>query len=197
MLRAFLVSLTGAASRWLRNQPSGLITTGEALKTKFLNNTVHLLVPQRKWRKATTSSRNPMKAFSIHGKDFLRIADKGAIPFKTDADAKVAIQEMAEFSQKWHNGTSSKTRSTKTSDGLVGCEVCKGPYYTKDCPLKGCCAVNLSRGGDGGGVVCGDHGGCVVGFVVMVLVFGGGGVCVVVYIVSWYGWKGVYRSLGE
>ncbi|GKB50482.1 ribonuclease H-like domain-containing protein [Tanacetum coccineum] len=26
---------------------------------------------------------------------------------------------MAEFSQKWHNGTSSKTRSTETSDGLA------------------------------------------------------------------------------
>ncbi|GJY68873.1 hypothetical protein Tco_0471855 [Tanacetum coccineum] len=67
---------------------------------------------------------------------------------------------MAEYSQKWHNGTS-RVRSTKTSDGLaaiqaqlnnlgreikkvnekvyatqVGCEQCKGPYYTKDCPLK-------------------------------------------------------------
>ncbi|GJV95027.1 ribonuclease H-like domain-containing protein [Tanacetum coccineum] len=67
---------------------------------------------------------------------------------------------MAEYSQKWHNGTS-RTRSTKTSDGLaaiqaqlnnlgreikkvnekvyaaqVGCEQCKGPHYTKDCPLK-------------------------------------------------------------
>ncbi|GJY51103.1 putative ribonuclease H-like domain-containing protein [Tanacetum coccineum] len=44
---------------------------------------------------------------------------KGVIPTKTAADAKVAIQEMAEFSQKWHNGTSLKTRSTKTSDGLA------------------------------------------------------------------------------
>ncbi|GJS93481.1 hypothetical protein Tco_0800449 [Tanacetum coccineum] len=68
---------------------------------------------------------------------------------------------MAESSQKWHNGTSSKTRSTETSDGLaaiqaqlnnlgreikkvnekvyaaqVGCELSKGPHYTKDCPLK-------------------------------------------------------------
>ncbi|GJU86922.1 homeodomain-like protein [Tanacetum coccineum] len=85
---------------------------------------------------------------------------KGAIPSKTTADAKVAIQEMAEYSQKWHNGTS-RTRSTETSDGLaaiqaqlnnlgreikkvnekvyaaqVGCEQCKGPHYTKDCPLK-------------------------------------------------------------
>ncbi|GJW29565.1 hypothetical protein Tco_0046440 [Tanacetum coccineum] len=67
---------------------------------------------------------------------------------------------MAEYSQKWHNGTS-RGRSTETSDGLaaiqaqlnnlgreikkanekvyaaqVGCEQCKGPHYTKDCPLK-------------------------------------------------------------
>ncbi|GKC88088.1 hypothetical protein Tco_1148737 [Tanacetum coccineum] len=86
---------------------------------------------------------------------------KGVIPSKTVADAKIAIQEMAEYSQKWHNGTSSRTRSTETFDGLaaiqaqlnnlgleikkvnekvyasqVGCEICKGPYYTKDCPQK-------------------------------------------------------------
>ncbi|GJZ54659.1 retrovirus-related pol polyprotein from transposon TNT 1-94 [Tanacetum coccineum] len=37
MLLAFPVSLTGAATRWLRNQPSGSITTWEVLNTKFLN----------------------------------------------------------------------------------------------------------------------------------------------------------------
>ncbi|GKE80582.1 hypothetical protein Tco_1550582 [Tanacetum coccineum] len=67
---------------------------------------------------------------------------------------------MVEYSQKWHNGIS-RGRSTKTSNRLaaiqaqlnnlgreikkvnekvyvaqVGCEQCKGPYYTKDCPLK-------------------------------------------------------------
>ncbi|GJW41745.1 homeodomain-like protein [Tanacetum coccineum] len=85
---------------------------------------------------------------------------RGAIPSKTVVDAKVAIQEMAEYSQKWHNGTS-RSRSTETSYGLaaiqaqlnnlgrnikkvnekvyaaqVGCKQCKGPHYTKDCPLK-------------------------------------------------------------
>nr|GEU78927.1 hypothetical protein [Tanacetum cinerariifolium] len=85
---------------------------------------------------------------------------KGAIPSKTTADAKIAIQEMVEYSQKWHNGTS-KTKSIKTSDGLaaiqaqlnnlrreikkvnervyaaqVGCEQCKGSHYTKYYPLK-------------------------------------------------------------
>ncbi|GJX71345.1 DNA-directed DNA polymerase [Tanacetum coccineum] len=46
---------------------------------------------------------------------------KGAIPTKTAADSKIAIQEMSEYSQKWHNGTSSKTRRL---------------HYTKECPLK-------------------------------------------------------------
>nr|GEZ68707.1 ribonuclease H-like domain-containing protein [Tanacetum cinerariifolium] len=44
---------------------------------------------------------------------------KGVIPTKTTADAIISIQEMAKYSQKWHNGTSSKARSTKTSDGLA------------------------------------------------------------------------------
>ncbi|GJV24741.1 retrovirus-related pol polyprotein from transposon TNT 1-94 [Tanacetum coccineum] len=37
MLRAFPMSLTGAVSRWLRNKPTGSITTWEDLKTKFLS----------------------------------------------------------------------------------------------------------------------------------------------------------------
>ncbi|GJY77214.1 retrotransposon protein [Tanacetum coccineum] len=37
MLQAFPVSFSRAVSRWLRNQPSGSITTWEVLKTKFLN----------------------------------------------------------------------------------------------------------------------------------------------------------------
>ncbi|GJY98795.1 hypothetical protein Tco_0516225 [Tanacetum coccineum] len=37
---------------------------------------------------------------------------------KDSADAKKAIQEMAEYSQKWHNGTP-RGRSTETSDGLA------------------------------------------------------------------------------
>nr|GFB17524.1 hypothetical protein [Tanacetum cinerariifolium] len=81
--------------------------------------------------------------------------DQRSIPSKVVIDAKVAIQEIAEYSQKWHNGTS-RTRSTETFDGLaaiqaqlnnlgreikkvnekvyaaqVGCEQCKGPHYTK------------------------------------------------------------------
>ncbi|GKC11561.1 hypothetical protein Tco_1008343 [Tanacetum coccineum] len=85
---------------------------------------------------------------------------RGVVLTKTATDAKTAIQEIAEYSQKWHNGTS-RRRNTETSDGLaaiqvqlnnlrreikkvnekvyaaqVGCEQCKRPHYTKDCPQK-------------------------------------------------------------
>ncbi|GKC23866.1 hypothetical protein Tco_1026016 [Tanacetum coccineum] len=80
---------------------------------------------------------------------------RGAIPTMTTANDKTAIEEMAEYSQKWHNGTS-RGRSTETYDGLaaiqaqlnnlgrdikkvnekvyaaqVGCEQCKGPITPK------------------------------------------------------------------
>ncbi|GJY84026.1 hypothetical protein Tco_0497402 [Tanacetum coccineum] len=54
-----------------------------------------------------------LRAFPIQILD-----SRGDIPSKTAADAKVAIQEMAEYSQKWHNGTS-RTRNTENSDGLA------------------------------------------------------------------------------
>ncbi|GJS12336.1 hypothetical protein Tco_0369132 [Tanacetum coccineum] len=96
----------------------------------------------------------------FHVPNITILDSRGVIPSKTAVDAKTAIQEMAAYSQKWHNGTS-RTRSTETSDGLaaieaqlnnlgreikkvnekvyaaqVGFEQCKGPHYTKDCPLK-------------------------------------------------------------
>ncbi|GKF36058.1 hypothetical protein Tco_0112816 [Tanacetum coccineum] len=44
---------------------------------------------------------------------------------------------MAEYSEKWHNMTSSKARiKEKVYAAQVGCELCKVPHYTKDCPLK-------------------------------------------------------------
>ncbi|GJX39530.1 ribonuclease H-like domain-containing protein [Tanacetum coccineum] len=62
---------------------------------------------------------------------------KGDIPSKTVADAKIAIQEMVECSQKWHNGTSLRTRSTETSDGLVEGKTLEEAYYTQfDAPYQ-------------------------------------------------------------
>ncbi|GKE88772.1 retrovirus-related pol polyprotein from transposon TNT 1-94, partial [Tanacetum coccineum] len=150
MLRIFPMSLTGAASRWLRNKPYGSITTWEDLKIKFLSKYCPPTRTAKKMEEINNFQQEPdenlyqawerfkellMKCpqhyltemqevvLFYNGLDVptRQILDsRGAIPSKTAADAKVAIQEMAEYSQKWHNGTS-RTRS---------------PYYTKDCPLK-------------------------------------------------------------
>ncbi|GJW42197.1 retrovirus-related pol polyprotein from transposon TNT 1-94 [Tanacetum coccineum] len=149
MLRAFPVSLTGAASRWLRNQPSGSITTWEVLKTKFLNKYCPPARTAKKMEEINNFQQEPdeslfrawerfkellMKCPQHYLTDMQEVIlfyngldvptrqildSKGVIPSKTVADAKIAIQEMAEYSQKWHNGTSSRTRSTETSDGLA------------------------------------------------------------------------------
>ncbi|GJV61388.1 hypothetical protein Tco_1467488 [Tanacetum coccineum] len=68
---------------------------------------------------------------------FKELLMKCAIPTKTVADAKIAIQEMAEYSQNWYNETSSKAKiNEKVYATQVRCELYKGPHYTKDCPLK-------------------------------------------------------------
>ncbi|GJS70703.1 hypothetical protein Tco_0703544 [Tanacetum coccineum] len=150
MLRAFLVSLTGAASRWLRNKPTGSITTWEDLKTKFLSKYCPPARTTKKMEEINNFQQEPegnlyqawerfkellMKCpkhcltkiqevvLFYYGLDVptRQILDSsGAIPSKIAADAKIAIQEMAEYSQKWHNATSRVKR----------------PHYTKDCPLK-------------------------------------------------------------
>ncbi|GKA30232.1 hypothetical protein Tco_0716537 [Tanacetum coccineum] len=150
MLRAFPMSLTGAASHWLRNKPSGSIITWEDRKSKFLSKYCPPARTAKKMEEINNFQQEP-------DENLYRACD---IPSKTATDAKIAIQEMAEYSQKWHNGTS-RGRSTETSDRLVAiqaqlnnlgreikkvnekvyaaqieCEHCKGPHYTKDCPLK-------------------------------------------------------------
>ncbi|GKD26256.1 hypothetical protein Tco_1232470 [Tanacetum coccineum] len=114
MLRAFPMSLTGATSRWLKNKPSGLITTWEDMKLKFLSKYFPpevvlfyngLDVPVLFYNGLDVPTRQILDS-------------RGAIPSKTAADVKVAIQEMAEYSQKWHNETS-RIRSTETFDGLA------------------------------------------------------------------------------
>nr|GEY23940.1 hypothetical protein [Tanacetum cinerariifolium] len=70
----------------------------------------------------TRPTINQDTQFELKGQFLKELRDNtfsGVIPSKTAADAKVAIQEMDEFSQKWHNGTSSRSKSTETSDGLA------------------------------------------------------------------------------
>ncbi|GJU44872.1 hypothetical protein Tco_1202138 [Tanacetum coccineum] len=148
MLRAFSMSLTGAASRWLRNEPTGSITTWDGLKTEFLNKYCPPARTAKKMEEINNFQQEPDENLYQAWEGFKKLLMKcpqhyliemqevilfynglgiptrqildsrGAIPSKTAADTKVAIQEMVEYSQKWHNGTS-RSRSTETSDRLA------------------------------------------------------------------------------
>ncbi|GKC04317.1 hypothetical protein Tco_0995927, partial [Tanacetum coccineum] len=146
MLRAFLMSLTRAVSRWLRKKPSGSIITWEDLKTKFLSKYFPPACTAKKMEEINNYQQVSDETLYQAWEQFKELLMKFPQHY---------LIEMQE-----HNGTS-RTRSTETSDGLaaiqaqlnnlgreikkvnekvyvaqVGCEQCKGPYYTKDCPLK-------------------------------------------------------------
>ncbi|GKD40338.1 hypothetical protein Tco_1260545 [Tanacetum coccineum] len=87
---------------------------------------------------------------------------QGLIPGMTPTQALTAIQIMADHSQKWHDGTSSRNVSSNSNidrlaaivsklDNLgcdikklkenvhaiqVGCQICEGPHHDKECPLN-------------------------------------------------------------
>ncbi|GJX35538.1 ribonuclease H-like domain-containing protein [Tanacetum coccineum] len=143
MLRAFPVSLTGAASRWLRNQPSGSITTWEVLKTKFLNKYCPPARTAKKMEEINNFQQEPDESLFRVWERFKKLLmkcpqhyltdmhevilfyngldvptrqildSKGAIPSKTAGDDKIAIQE-------WLN-----TLRNGTMEHLQGPEVLK------------------------------------------------------------------------
>ncbi|GJZ22525.1 hypothetical protein Tco_0559564 [Tanacetum coccineum] len=147
MLQVFPISLTGAASHWLRNEPTGSIKTWEDLKTKFLNKYCPPGRTVKKMEEINNFHQEPNETLYQAWERFKELLMKcpqhyltemqevilfyngldvptrhildsrGVVLTKTVANAKTSIQEMAEYSQKWHNGAS-RGRSTETSDRL-------------------------------------------------------------------------------
>ncbi|GKC67872.1 hypothetical protein Tco_1100470 [Tanacetum coccineum] len=63
------------------------------------------------------------------------IDSRGAIPSKTVVDAKIAIQEMAEHSQKWYNGTSRRNQGDDLMPTIKEGEVIE-EFRTRDDELN-------------------------------------------------------------
>ncbi|GJX80430.1 cysteine-rich receptor-like protein kinase [Tanacetum coccineum] len=100
------------------------------------------------------------KGFSTMNRQLLE--SQGPIPRMTPTQALMAIQSMADDSQKWHDGTLSRSLSSSSNtNGLaviiskldnlgrdmkklkenvhaiqVGCQICEGSYLDKECPLN-------------------------------------------------------------
>ncbi|GJS66598.1 retrovirus-related pol polyprotein from transposon TNT 1-94 [Tanacetum coccineum] len=122
MLRAFPMSLTRAASRWLGNKPTGSITTWEDLKTKFLSKYCPPARTAKKMEEINNFQQEPDENLYQAWEQFKELLMKcpqhyltemeevvlfynwldvptrqildsrGVIPFKTIANAKIAIK---------------------------------------------------------------------------------------------------------
>ncbi|GKB42438.1 pyruvate dehydrogenase (acetyl-transferring) kinase, mitochondrial [Tanacetum coccineum] len=154
MLRVFRMSLTGATSRWLRNEPAGLIDTWETLKKKFLSKYCPPARTAKKMEEINNYQQEPdetlYQAWERFKELLLRcpqhyltnmqevilfykgldiptrqiLDSKGVIPSMNANDAKKAIQDMI------------KKVNERVYDAQVGCESYNGPHYTKDFPLR-------------------------------------------------------------
>ncbi|GJZ49051.1 hypothetical protein Tco_0603241 [Tanacetum coccineum] len=122
MLRVFPISLTGAASRWLRNEPAGSITTWEILKGKFLSK---YCPPSR-----TAKRMEEINNFKQEPNETLSSVER----FK-----ELLLRCPQHFLTNMHEnnlGREIKKVNERVYDAQVGCELCSGPHYSKDCPLK-------------------------------------------------------------
>ncbi|GKB28939.1 uncharacterized mitochondrial protein-like protein [Tanacetum coccineum] len=133
MLRAFPMSLIGATSRWLRNKPSGSITTWEDLKTKFLSKYCPPAHIAKKMEENNNLQQEPDENLYQAWERFKELLMK--CPQQTrsieTSDGLAAIQ-----AQLNNLGREIKKVNEKVYVAQVGCEQCKGPHYTKDFPLK-------------------------------------------------------------
>nr|GEU52323.1 hypothetical protein [Tanacetum cinerariifolium] len=149
MLHIFPISLTRAASIRLRNDPVDSITTWEILKGFFLckywppSRTIIRMEeinnfqqePDETLYQAWERFKELLLRFPQHyltniqdvilfykGLDVPTrqiLNSKGGVPTMKADDAKKAIQEMTDYSQKWHIGTSTRNKISNTFDGLV------------------------------------------------------------------------------
>ncbi|GJX25402.1 zinc knuckle CX2CX4HX4C containing protein [Tanacetum coccineum] len=134
LLRVFPFTLTRTAKRWVDRLTSGAVNTWDLLKKAFIQSTINQQL----------------------------LDSQGPIPGMTPTQALMAIQTMADHSQKWHDGTLSRSlNSSSTIDGLaaivikldnlghdmkklkenvhaiqVGCQICEGPHLDKESPLN-------------------------------------------------------------
>ncbi|GJS49121.1 retrovirus-related pol polyprotein from transposon TNT 1-94 [Tanacetum coccineum] len=109
MLRAFPVPLTGALSRWLRNQPSGSITTWEILKTKFLNKYCPHARTAKKIKEINNFQQDPDESLFRAWERFKELLMKCPQHYLTD------MQEVILF----YNGLDVPTRQILDSKGAI------------------------------------------------------------------------------
>ncbi|GKB22965.1 pyruvate dehydrogenase (acetyl-transferring) kinase, mitochondrial [Tanacetum coccineum] len=148
MLRAFPMSLTGAASRWLRNKRSGSIKTWEDLKAKFLSkyrtakkieeiNNFHQESKEtfyQAWERFKELLMKCHQHYLTEMQEVILFYNGLEVRIRQILDSKCAIPTKT--AQLNNLGRKIKKVNEKVYAAQVGCKLCKGPHYSKDYPLK-------------------------------------------------------------
>ncbi|GKC21198.1 hypothetical protein Tco_1023348 [Tanacetum coccineum] len=169
LLRVFPFTLTGSSKRWVDRLTPGAVNTWDLLKNAFIqryyppSKTAKQLEDIHNFKQECDESlyqaweryNDLLYKYPTHD---INNHQKGPIPEMTPTQALTAIQD----SQKWHDGTSSRSLSSSSNtDGLaaivsklynlgcdmkklkenvhaiqVGCQFCKGPHLDNKCPLN-------------------------------------------------------------
>ncbi|GKE05257.1 hypothetical protein Tco_1397275 [Tanacetum coccineum] len=112
LLRVFLFTLTGATKRWVDRLTPKAVNTWDLLKKAFIQR----YYPPSKTVKQLKDIHNFKQESDNHYTKLGNGPILGMIP----TQALTAIQTMANHSQKWHDGTSSKNISSSSdTDGLA------------------------------------------------------------------------------
>ncbi|GKF07788.1 hypothetical protein Tco_0042012 [Tanacetum coccineum] len=149
MLHVFPITLTGAAKRWVDKLPPGTINTWDLLKKDFIQRycppsktarqleKIHNFKQEgdetlyEAWElysdrlyKCSTQDLNSHQKVNIFYKGLDTMTHQlldwqGPIPNKTLAQALDEIQTIADHSQKWNDGLTSKKVSNGSSDGIA------------------------------------------------------------------------------
>ncbi|GJR28072.1 reverse transcriptase domain-containing protein [Tanacetum coccineum] len=192
ILRVFPITLTGAAKRWVDRLSPGTVDSWYLLKKAFIqrycppSKTAKKLEEIRNFKQEgdetlyqawewynDLSYRCPTHDINSHQKVNIfynglgtmnrqLLDSQGSIPGMTPAQALTVIQTMADHSQKWHDGSSSRNiDSSSNSKGIaaivntlyslgrdmkklkenvyaiqVGCQTYEGAHLDKEYPLK-------------------------------------------------------------
>ncbi|GJZ28525.1 hypothetical protein Tco_0573172 [Tanacetum coccineum] len=116
-----------------------LSTVGTSLKKPLSKDIVHHPRPLNDLKTSTTSSRKAMNHYTklrngLNTMNRQLLDLHGLIPGSTPTQALTTIQTMADHSQKWHDGISSRNmRSNSNTDGLAA--VIR-PHLDKEYPLN-------------------------------------------------------------
>nr|GEV13733.1 hypothetical protein [Tanacetum cinerariifolium] len=159
MLRVFPITLTGAAKRWVYRLPTRTVDSWDLLKKAFIQR---YCPPSRTVKQLEEICNFEQERDETLSQAWERYNDLLPIPGMTHVQALTVIQTMAYRSQKWHDGSSSKSiESSINSEGItvivnklenlgrdmkklkenvhaiqVGCQTYKGAHLDKDCPLN-------------------------------------------------------------